>query len=223
MLFRRKNTEMTLDAGEPVPQKTGPARFVEILSTECASLFKLNLLFVASCIPVVTIPPAIFAMTHVVRRIVRDEPAQCLAQYRAALRTHWKRGYGAFLLTVLPLCASSYGAWFYLSRAAAQPLLFLPFLLCSTVFLVTLLSSPYFYSLLTTRRSFKECLRLSVILGVGKPLRGLLAAAFVYGSLAASALAFPLSAAYLLLIGFSVPCLLGCFYVRTVLEQLGEA
>ena len=35
----------------------------------------------------------------------------------------------------------------------------------------------------------------------------------------AAVLAFPLSAIYLIFIGFSLPCLLANFYVRTVLKQ----
>ena len=37
--------------------------------------------------------------------------------------------------------------------------------------------------------------------------------------LTAAVLAFPLSAIYLIFIGFSLPCLLANFYVRTVLKR----
>ena len=94
-------------------------------------------------------------------------------------------------------------------------------MLCSTVCLVTLLASTYLYGLLTTQTSVRQALRLALLLGVGKPLRAVLAALSVYGTLTAAALAFPISAIYLLLIGFSFPCLLGNFFIRTVLKQFG--
>ena len=50
-----------------------------------------------------------------------------------------------------------------------------------------------------------------------------LAAAGWYLSLTAAALWFPLSGIYLLLMGFSVPCLLWQFLIRTVLERFGGA
>ena len=103
----------------------------------------------------------------------------------------------------------------------AQPLLLAPFVLCSTVFLVTALSSTYFYGLLTAGQGVREALRLALPLGMGRPGRGALAALSVYGTLAAAVLALPISAIYLLLIGFSVPCLLGNFFIRTVLKQFG--
>lgn len=207
-----------VDPGEP--EKTGLARFVQILSIECVTLVKLNLLFLASCIPLVTIPPAVFAMNYVVRMMVLDQPVTCFYHYKTAFKRYWKRGYAAFFFTAAPLVLSGCGAWFYLSRAAAgNALFFLPFMLCSTVFLLTLLASAYFYSLLTTERSVRECLRLSLLLGAGRPFRAVLAALSVYGTLAAAVLGFPLSLLYLVLMGFSLPCLLGSFFVRTELKR----
>ena len=101
-----------------------------------------------------------------------------------------------------------------------RPVLLLPFMLCSTVLLLTLSASTYFYGLLTTERSFRECLRLSLLLGAGRPLRGALAVLAVYGSLVFALLEFPVSGIYLLLMGFSVPCLLGGFFIRTELKRL---
>jgi len=200
-------------------EKIGLSRFIEILAADSVNLFKLNLLFLVSCIPILTIPPAIFAMNCVVRRMILDEPVQCVSNYRIAFQTYWKRSYGAFFLTVFPLVCSSYGAWFYLSRALDQPLFYLPFAFCSTVFLAVLLSSTYFYALLAGGQSVRESLRPAVFLGLGKPLRAVLAALAVYGSLVACVLAFPLSGAYLLMIGFSVPCLVGSFFVRVPLKR----
>ena len=98
-------------------------------------------------------------------------------------------------------------------------MLFLPFMVCSTVFLVTVLASSYFYGVLSTGRGLREALRLALPLGLGKPARAAASALCVYGSLTASLLAFPISLGYLLLIGFSAPCLLGNFFIRTVLRE----
>ncbi|NCE65757.1 DUF624 domain-containing protein [Pseudoflavonifractor sp. 524-17] len=220
MFFRKDYAAPGPGVDPNAPEKTGMARFVEILSLESVTLFQLNLLFLASCVPVVTIPPAIFAMNCVVRSMVLDQPVDLFYHYRTAFRTFWRRGYGAFFITAVPLVLGGYGAWFYLSRALAQPLFFLPFLLCSTIFLLTLLASSYFYGLLTTKRRIWQSLRLAVILGAARPLRAIVSALCVYGTLTAAVLEFPLSAIYLLLIGFSIPCLLGNFFVRTVLKQV---
>lgn len=220
MFFRKNYAAPGPGVSPDEPEKTGLARLAQIISIECVTLVKLNLLFLVTCLPVLTIPAAIFAMDHVVRMMILDQPVTCFYHYKTALRRYWKRGYAAFFLTAAPLAVSGCGMWFYLGRAAGNPLLFLPFMLCSTVFLLTLLASAYLYGLLTTERSVGECLRLSLLLGGARPLRAVLAALSVYGSLAAAVLYIPLSGIYLLLLGFSLPCLLGNFFIRTELKKL---
>ena len=66
MFFRKDYAAPGPGISPDEPEKTGVARFAEILSLECATLVKLNLLFLLSCIPIVTIPVAVFAMNHVV-------------------------------------------------------------------------------------------------------------------------------------------------------------
>lgn len=220
MFFRKDYAKPGPGVDRDEPEKTGVARLAEILSIECVTLVKLNLLFLLSCLPVVTIPAAVFAMNRVTRMMVLDQPVTLGYHYKAAFKGEWKLAYAAFFAVAIPLVLSGCGVWFYLSRAMAQPLLLLPFMLCSTVLLLALLASAYLYGLLTTGRSFRECLRLSLLLGAGRPLRGAAAALAVYGSLAFAVLEFPISGIYLLLIGFSVPCLLGGFFIRTELKRL---
>jgi hypothetical protein len=84
---------------------------------------------------------------------------------------------------------------------------------------VTLLSSTYFYGILCNGTSLKSAAKTAAALGIGRPLRAVLAVLSYYGPLLAAILAFPISILYLLMIGFSVPCLLGNFFLRTVLRQ----
>ena len=201
------------------PEKTGFACFWELLELGYAKLFQLNLLFLVSCIPVVTIPIAIFAMNQVVRYMILRQPVDCVYHYRAFFRRYWKNAYGAFFLVAGVLVVSGYGLCFYLSGAAENPLLFVPFMLCSTIFLAALLASPYLYGMLSTGAEFKVSLRMALTLGIGKPGRATLAVLSGYGLLFAAALALPISGIYLLLIGFSFSCFLSNFYIRTVLRE----
>ncbi|MDE7220713.1 MAG: DUF624 domain-containing protein [Oscillospiraceae bacterium] len=204
------------ETGGAASEKIGPARFLEIAGCHCTALLKVNLLFLLGCIPIVTIPLSLFAMNRTVRRMVSDQPVNCFRNYREVFRKEWKRGYLAFLLTALPLVCGGCGMWFYLDCAVSNPLFFLPFLVCSTIFLVTLLSSGCLYGLLDSGRSVREAVRQAVLLGVAKPLRTAPAALSCYGLLVLSALFFPLSGLYLFLLGFSLPCLLGNFFLRTL-------
>ena len=68
-------------------------------------------------------------------------------------------------------------------------------------------------------KPLRDAVKSALRLGVAKPLRALLAALCYYGVLLLAVLFFPLSALYLFLLGFSLPCLLGNFFIRTVLRQ----
>ena len=204
------------------PEKTGIARFFEILQLECGDLLKLNVLFVLSCVPLITIPPALFAMNQVVRKMVRDEPVDCFYHYRRAFCRFWRQAYAAFLLTALPLGAAGWGGLFYLRGAQSNFLLLLPFVFCSTVFLVTLLSAPFLYALLAGGMEGRHALQLALTMGVGRPGRSVPAAIAGLGLVTFGVLAFPFSGLYLLLIGFSLPCLLSNFLIRTILKPYQE-
>ena len=223
-LFFRKDYDAPGPGINPdAPEKTGPARLLEIVQLEAGSIFLLNLLFLLSCIPVVTIPPAIFAMNQVVRKMMLDKPVLCFYDYRTAFRTYWKQGYAAFFLTAVPLVLSGFGAWFYLTRAADNPVMFAPFLVCSTVLLVTLLSSGCLYGALGAGLGVRKSLRLALTLGLGKPLRPLAAAVLGYGLTAFGILELPISLMYVVFLGFSLPCLLANFFLRTLLRDYGPA
>ena len=79
------------ETGGMAPEKTGFARFLEIVSSQCGSLWKVNLLFLIGCVPVVTIPLSLYAMNRVVLQIVRDRPVKCLRDYWEAFRREWRR------------------------------------------------------------------------------------------------------------------------------------
>lgn len=210
------------EAEGEVPEKTGLARVLELVSSQCGTLLKANLLFLLGCIPVVTIPLSLYAMNRVILRMVQDRPVKCFRDYWETVRKDWKRGYLAFLLTALPLGLAGCGMWFYLDRTPSTALFFLPFLVCSTAFLMTLLSSGYLYGLLDSGKTVKEAVRLAVLLGIAKPLRSVPAALCCYGLPLLAVMFFPMSGLYLLLLGFSLPCLLGNFYLRIVLRQYTE-
>ena len=205
-----------------LPEKKGFRRFFELFLSNCGALLKANLLFLLCCLPVVTIPISLFTLNRVTLQIVLDQPAKCLRIYGETFRQYWKQSYLAFLLTAVPLVCAGYGMRFYFANALSMPLLFLPFLVCSTIFLVTLLSSGCLYGLLAGGKTLKAALRLALVIGIGKPKRTIPAALLCYGLLTVAVLAFPISALYLLLIGFALPCMIGNFFLRVILGPLIE-
>lgn len=219
MLLQKKDTAPRRAQDPDGLEKTGPALFWMLIKDELAAVLIVNLLFLAACIPIVTIPPALFSLHAVTRKIVLGESVSCVRDYFTAFRQGWKRAYGAFFLTAIPMAAAGYGAVFYIGLAADHPVLLAPFAFCTTVFFVAALSSTYLFGLLCGGRTLREAVKPALLLGVAKPLRAILAALCYYGTLLAAYLFFPFSGLYLFLLGFSLPCLLGNFLIRTVLAQ----
>ena len=201
-----------------LPEKTGVARFLEVLGDNYSAVLKVNLLFLLTCIPVVTIPAALYTLHHTARLMAQGRIVR-VSHYMDSFRHNWKRSYVAFALTALPQAMSGVGMWFYLQRAGTQLLFLLPFVFCTTVFLITLLSSLHLYALMNMGYHAKEAIRLALMLGVGKPARSVLAVLCSYGLPLGGILAFPISLPFLLLIGFSLPDILGNFFLRTVWKQ----
>ena len=199
-------------------EKKGVSCFFDLLGRSCGTLLKVNLLFLCGCIPLVTIPLSLFALNQVAGRIVRDQPTSCLQIFGETFRHKWKQSYFAFVLTAVPLLCAGFGAWFYFRQVSSSLLFFVPFLVCSTIFLVTLLSSGCLYSLLDSGKQWKAALRLSLLLGVATPQRTVPAALCGYGLLLLAVLFFPLSGLYLLLLGCSLPCMIGAFLLRVIVE-----
>lgn len=219
LFFQRKDLLPASDHGADLPEKTGVARFWELIKDELPAVLIVNLLFLVTCIPVITIPPALFSLHMVARRIILSKPVACSRDYFGSFRGNWKRAYGAFFLTAVPMGIAGYGAVFYLRQTADYPVLLVLFAFCTAVFLVTMLSSTYLYGLLCEGRPLRDAIRHAFLLGVARPLRAVLAALCYYGTPLLAILYFPISGMYLLLIGFSLPFLLGAFYIRTVLKQ----
>lgn len=219
MFFQKKDLLPANDQEAALPEKTGIARFWELIKDELPVVLIVNLLFLVTCVPVITIPPALFSLHMVVRKIILGKPVACSRDYFESFKRNWKRAYGAFFLTAVPMGLAGYGAVFYLFRAAELPVLLAPFTLCTTVFLVTTLASTYLYGLLCEGRPLRDAAKTALLLGIAKPLRAILAALCYYGLPLLAVLYFPISGMYLLLIGFSLPFLLGSFYIRTVLKQ----
>lgn len=219
MLFKRNYSTPGPGIDPDEPEKFGFARFCEIFTLECRTMLKLNLMTLFACLPVITIPPALCAMNAVVRKMMLDEPVECFADFREAFSSYWKQSYIIFILgTVLPLFTAA-ASFAYARMAASSFLYFLPCVLSLFTFVASALASAYLYPLLSAGLPLKEILRSAFLLGIGKPLRALLCFLVNGILLLLSTAFFPLTLPYILLIGLSVPCVIGQFFTRLNLRK----
>ena len=86
-------------------RKRGFVGYMDMLWREFFELLKLNLLFVLSCVPIITIPAALTAMHRITSVMVRDENHFLWPDYwKAFRRDFWKGlGGGAAIAAVMAL------------------------------------------------------------------------------------------------------------------------
>lgn len=131
------------------PGKKGFARYMETLWREFFPLIKLNLLFLLSCIPVVTIPAALTAMNRITVSMVRDRNYFMLSDYWDAFKRDFWRSLLAGVLFAAAIGVFGLSTWFYYMLAQASSKFFLLLAGFSLCMLLTAYGgSVYFFPML---------------------------------------------------------------------------
>ena len=131
------------------PQKKGFARYFEILWREFFPLIKLNLLFIISCLPIVTIPAALTAMNRITVTMVRDRNYFMLSDYWDAFKRDFFRSLLAGVLVLVLVAVFSVSIWFYYMLGQAGSKFFLLFVGVSVALMIMVLGSAmYFFPML---------------------------------------------------------------------------
>ena len=171
-------------------RKRGFVGYMDMLWREFFELLKLNLLFVLSCVPIITIPAALTAMHRITSVMVRDENHFLWPDYwKAFRRDFWKSlGGGAAIAAVMALFVLSTVFYYNLMQVNKVFVLLAGFAAC--VVLLTLCVSFYFFPMLAM---------------VDLPLGALLknSMALVFGNIGKTLLALPYSFIFAALIMFS--------------------
>lgn len=150
------------------PQKKGLALFFEILWRELFELIKLNLLFLLFCVPIITIPAAIAAMSKVTTKMVRDENHFLWSDFTGAFHDEFLPAtLGGWLLNLIMLGSVASG-FFYINLSTTNKLMMIPLIITTCVSFVATVSSFYFYPMITSvdlplKRTLKNSFLLSFV------------------------------------------------------------
>ena len=180
--------------GPSGPRPTGFKLLLDVLRWRWWTLVKANIMFCLFCLPIVTIPAALKALTRVCVLLLRGEPLDLWADWWGAFRQNLLRTMGAGLLMAVTLGASGFGVAFYARGMAESGLLAAPALILVVLMAILVMSLFSLFPLL----EFSE-------LGLGEAVRSALLLVLVRlpQNLAALALLVVLVAAYLLAYPYS--------------------
>ncbi|MCR5122027.1 MAG: DUF624 domain-containing protein [Ruminococcus sp.] len=146
-------------------EKKGWIKCVEVYGRRMWKLMALNLLFILSCLPVVTIGPAIAAMTKVCRNWSQERNAFLWEDYWEAFKKNFKQSFIMGLIDVLFLVSLSVAIPTYNEWAKNSNLMFIPFLLCLSCAIVFFMMHFYIYLMIvSTNLSMRQIIKNSFLL-----------------------------------------------------------
>lgn len=206
--------------GPSEPRPKGLRLLAHILRWHWWTLVKANILFCLFCLPVLTIPAALKALTRVCVLLLRGEPLDLWPDWWAAFRRGFGRTTAAGAAMALALAAAGYGVGFYGSGMAENGLLAAPAFLLAAAMAVLAMSLFSLFPLLEfSELGLGETVRSALLLVLVHLPQNLAALAFLAALAAAYLLAFPYSTFVLASIAFSLFWLAACFAAWPGLER----
>lgn len=172
--------------------KTGFARFCITVFDELWYLVKLNLLFLAGCVPVITAPMAYTAALRVTSLLAEEKRLPLWQTFRRAFLGEWKRALPCGWAFALLQALAGFGVFAYGMMAQENPLALLSLLAALAIFAVLAVAGLYFHSMLAMcELSLADMLRNAFILAVTEGWRNALALAALVASALVAVLLFP--------------------------------
>lgn len=183
-----------------------------VLKRKWWELIKLNIIFWAICLPVVTIPAALKAMSRVEIQYLRGRPISLWTEFLDSFKEHFFRTTGIGALMALIFVALTYGVVFYGTAMQTNGMFAVPtiFLLLAAVAEVMMLF--YLFPLLAfSELKLKDMLRNSLLLVLARLPQNLAALAVIAVIVVAYVLFFPYSTFVLAAFALSLAWLVVCF------------
>lgn len=136
------------DLPKDAPRKKGMLRFAETLWRELFNLIKLNLLFLISCIPIITIPAALTAMSRVTVTMSKDENSFIWNDYWKAFRLDFWKSLLAGVIFLAAFCTFAISTWFYYQLGLDKRFFVILAGMAACMLLCAYMASMYFFPMI---------------------------------------------------------------------------
>lgn len=220
-LFARHYDRPGKGIDRDAPPKKGIARFWEILQVEYQQLIPLSLLFTLTCIPIITIPTALTAMSGITLSMVEDQPRFLWHDYFRIFQREWKRASVLGWFMILAAMVSGYAFNFYQQMGRSIVWAKALCILAGVITVLLLVMNLYIYPMLAKtdlplKTIFKNAFLLLFVKGSG--LRILAAVCLIMGLLLLALTALPFTILLLPLLFFSFMGLIASFSVYEIVK-----
>lgn len=150
------------------PQKPRFLLFWELFFRKFWKLVQLNLLYIAFCLPIVTIGPATAGFTYVLRNMVNEKPVFLFSDFWDGFKSNFLQSIMYSVLAVVCSVLLWVALRFYMLNSAAVSWMYAPLALCMMMALLFVFMSFYVFLMIVTldlplRLILKNAAILSVV------------------------------------------------------------
>lgn len=192
------------------PPKVGLELFFDLFVREFTSLIKLNIYFIISYIPIITIGPAIGALTAVTMRMVQDQPSDLFYDFREAFKKNWKYSFVSGFIAAIFIFAIWFSIKFCMESDGVIYNLMISFIVVIAVLLA--LSSIYVYPMIVKiELPLKVLFRNAFLLGIVNIKYSLITFLINIGLIEISIIFMPFTLPVMLLFTFSTISFISSF------------
>lgn len=210
------------DIPKNAKKKKGVVGFLDILWREFFALIGLNMVFIVTSIPIITIPASLTAMSRITATMVQDKNHFLLADYWRAFKRDFGKSLLGGIVILISVAIFSFSTWFYYSMGVQNSKLYLILTIVSGCLLaMAVLCSIYFFSMLAIVELDLKSLMKNSYAMIGSSLKNSLFALFYFllfvvvfgiGLL-------PYSVFYMVVIMFSLTSLLTSYFTVPAIEK----
>jgi len=204
-LFHSTGEQEDVEKTETLRRPEGAALFWLTVSQNPWNMLKLNLAFLISCIPIVTIPAAFAALFGMNFRFLLGRHIDFLSDYWELFKGSFKRATPVGMLLMLFIFALSFGIYFYGTLALDELMFVSVAVLFSVLLLSVVIMSFYLYPMLTlTDLRMMQIIKNAFYLTIVCLPRNILTLLVIGILLVVSLFSFPISLLIYAVMGFSL-------------------
>lgn len=194
------------------PKPTGLRLIWATIAREWWNLIFLNVLFLAFCLPLVTIPAALVAMFKVLSLMVEDEPVEVWRDFRETFMQRFWAASGTGIALGLSIAFALISAQQYLLAAADNLLFVMPFVLAAAVgILLSVFAIFTIYLVATQNLSWRDVAKCAAFATLMRPLPVVLALGVNFLIWLLHVVGYPSTVLMAVLFNFSLGALLCAF------------
>ena len=132
------------------PKRSHFVQFFVIMQRKFWKMLQLNLLFILFCIPIITIGPAVAAMTYILRCYENEKPVFLLSDFWDAFKSNFKQSLVYGILFAVAAFALSVAWQFYFNATDTNKLMYVPLVMVFIVALMFVFANFYVYPMIVT-------------------------------------------------------------------------